>query len=679
MNDTILLAEGEMSLRGQVAEALKLYREGDLLALSMLPLAHTSLVQSGLLTGEPATSDMRGRAMQSLLHWAVDRLRPGGAHSWLLPAWRTYNVLHHFYLHNMRASDLAEAMSVAEQTLYQWRPQAIAALTQVIGEELASPRDLLARKRYALADRYARHTAAEQQLLRLAAVFPHSIPTELLHQLAETFAVGEVAATLHALAAANLLISSDEGDKVVIHPEMRPYLLTLLPTDLRQSLHSVAGAYYQSQGDHLEAARQLRAASHWEQAAALLIEQQRSIVDNLQIEELGELVGQFRSTEVSASTWAKLKLVAGEVAELTRDLDAALLEYQQALNAPDVYTKANAYYLRAKVFGHKNIDEALAHYAYAIQLVEEERQRTSAPDGRTDALLVRMYIQRAWIFIQVRPDLARAASDLHQAQALIDRSDRRLWCDLYTVLGEYHHYRRDPSVSIEHYWQAWLAANEVRDAERMSQAAHNLGLVYMDDLRQYDQALAYLQRSQELACQTGNRQMEGLCSMSRGACYFWLQQLPLALTAYQGAAGLFAETGNRTLLTRTHYGLAEAHAALGDLPQAHEHLQAGLAIANELGDAGALADFAQLTRDYPQLVRPMDAASERQQKALAYMQQHGQITNRAYQELTGVSQKQSVRDLNEMVAQGILVRVGSGRATAYRRPKSDRRVENVYA
>jgi tetratricopeptide (TPR) repeat protein len=451
---------------------------------------------------------------------------------------------------------------------------------------------------------------------------------------------------------------------------MRPYLLTLLPADTRQSLHSVAGDYYHSQGDYLEAARQLRAASQWEAAAALLIEQQQSIVDNLQIEELSELVGQFRNTEVSAGTWAKLKLMAGELAEFTGNLDAALLEYQQALNAPDVYTKGSAYYRRAKVFEHKNIDEALAHYAYAIHLMEEERQRPSAANGRADALLVRMYIQRAWIFIQVRPDLRRAAAHLHQAQALIDPSDRRLWCDLYNVLGEYHHYQHNPTVSVEHYWQAWLAANEVRDAERMSQTAHNLGLVYMGDLRQYDHALDYLQRSQELARQTGNRQMEGLCSMSMGACYFWLQRMPLALTAYQGAAELFAETGNRTLLTRTHYGLAEAYAAQGDLPQAHEHLQSGLAIATDLGDAGALADFAQLTRDYPQLVRPMDAASERQQKALSYVQQHGQITNRTYQELTGVSQKQSVRDLNDMVKQGALVRVGSGRATGYRRAES---------
>ena len=40
-------------------------------------------------------------------------------------------------------------------------------------------------------------------------------------------------------------------------------------------------------------------------------------------------------------------------------------------------------------------------------------------------------------------------------------------------------------------------------------------------------------------------------------------------------------------------------------------------------------------------------------------------TNREYQTLTGVAQKQSVRDLNELVAAQLLQRQGNGRATCY--------------
>jgi hypothetical protein len=141
MKDTILLAEPLEAWRNQVVEALKLSRDGDLLALSTLALAHTSLIEDCFLAGEPVTADARGRALHSLLRWAVDKLRPGGQHSWTLPAWRAYNILASFYLQGMRASALAEALAIAEQTLYQWRPQAIAALAHLLREEVETPRD----------------------------------------------------------------------------------------------------------------------------------------------------------------------------------------------------------------------------------------------------------------------------------------------------------------------------------------------------------------------------------------------------------------------------------------------------------------------------------------------------------------------------------------------------------
>jgi hypothetical protein len=284
--------------------------------------------------------------------------------------------------------------------------------------------------------------------MRIMAVFPHSIPVTLLHQLATMLQVRTLASAIQALLAAHLLVGTDEGTQLAIQPEIRSYLLTLLQLDERQTLPQAAGDDYTRQGDYLEAARQFCTAGQAEKAASLLIEHQRTIVDNLQIEELSTLVAQFRPADLSTPVWARLKIVAGELAEFTRDLDTALAEYQQALNAPDLQTKATASYHRAKAFEHKNIDESLAHYAYAIQLLEQTEGQARR-DPLLDALLVRMYIQRAWIFIQVRPDLDRAATDLRQAQARIDMTNRQLCCDLYNALGEYHHRRRNPAESVQ--------------------------------------------------------------------------------------------------------------------------------------------------------------------------------------------------------------------------------------
>jgi len=562
-------------------------------------------------------------------------------------------------------------MAIAEQTLYQLRGQAISALSAVVRSELAAPENRPSHQQIVNSDRYTRLTSRQQQLLRLTAVFPGAAPIALLHTLAQRLGNLEALNAAPQLALQHLMSSDGAGRAFAVHPAMRTLALTQLSPTERQLAHEAAADYYAGQQNFLEAAHQWRAAEQPEWAARLLIDHQRDIVDNLQIEELQELLARFRTSELPPGLWARLKILAGEIAEFTRNFPAALAEYQQALAAPDLQTKALAYYRRAKAFEQTNSDESLAHYARAIQLLEATT--TTADDDERLTLLSNIYIDRAWLQMQVRADLPRAESDLLRARTLLDSApalrDRPVWCDLYNALGEFYHRSGKPALAEEHSWQAWLAANEARDLERMSKTAHNLGLVYMDNLRQYDRALEYLRKSEELARQTGNRQMEGVSAMSIGVCHYWLGDLRAAITQYDAAFAIFGEIGNRALLARTHFGLAEAYADLGEREAAHRHHQEGTAIAGELGDQGALQDFAALVQQHRYLgdvaPAPSEQLPERQQKALLYIRQHGQITNREYQTLTGVSQKQSVRDLNELVAAQLLQRQGNGRATCY--------------
>lgn len=673
MNDTILLAQPPAYLEEQVAAALKAVREGDLLAVGASALAYTSLVADCFLTGEPMTTDRRGWILRALLVWGIERLRPAGDRSWVKPAWRPYTILSQFYLEGARASTLAEAMAIAEQTLYQLRAQAISALASVIRSELTTPEQRASRKQVVNTDRYARLAAPEQQLLRLAAVFPGAAPAPMLYALAQQLGNQETAAAAQQLVLHQLLNSDAQGSEFVVHPEMRSTALTQLSPQERRLAHHIAAEYYTAQHNFLEAAQQWRAGEQPAQAAQLLIEHQRDIIDNLQIEELAALIARFRAADLTAGLWARLKILAGELAEFTHHFAVALAEYQQALAAPDLQTKALAYYRRAKAFEQSNSDESLAHYTRAAQLLENADAATPPTEERL-TLLGNIYIDRAWLQMQVRADLPRAEADLLQARIVLERApmlrSQPIWSDLDNALGEFYHRSGQPALAVEHNWQAWLTANEACDLARMSKTAHNLGLVYMDNLRQYDRALDYLRKSEELARQTGNRQMEALSAMSMGACHYWLGDLSAAIAHYTTAAASFAETGNRTLLARAHFGLAEAYADRQEHSAARHHYQEGYALATELGDQGALQEFATLAQQHRDLLAPLEttlptALSERQQKALTYVRQHGQITNRAYQALTGVAQKQSVRDLNELVAARLLQRQGSGRATCY--------------
>ena len=58
--------------------------------------------------------------------------------------------------------------------------------------------------------------------------------------------------------------------------------------------------------------------------------------------------------------------------------------------------------------------------------------------------------------------------------------------------------------------------------------------------------------------------------------------------------------------------------------------------------------------------------NERQIKAVLYVKERGRITNREYQELTGVSKRTATRDLEELLEKGVFERLGAtGRGTQY--------------
>jgi len=59
--------------------------------------------------------------------------------------------------------------------------------------------------------------------------------------------------------------------------------------------------------------------------------------------------------------------------------------------------------------------------------------------------------------------------------------------------------------------------------------------------------------------------------------------------------------------------------------------------------------------------------NERQMRAVKYVKEKGQITNKIYQELTGVSKPTSTRDLRELTKKSVLEKYGAtGKGTAYR-------------
>lgn len=62
---------------------------------------------------------------------------------------------------------------------------------------------------------------------------------------------------------------------------------------------------------------------------------------------------------------------------------------------------------------------------------------------------------------------------------------------------------------------------------------------------------------------------------------------------------------------------------------------------------------------------PESGMKPRQMKALEFIRNHGFITNKYYSQLNDISERQALRELNEMVDSGKLNRIGKGRACRY--------------
>ena len=642
------------SLKQSLPSAYKMCREGRLLELSTSKLAHSPLVEDCFLSSVPLNLDVRGGTLRSVLHWAADRLRPGGAHSWVDYQWRLYNTVYYFYFERMRVADLAERMAIAEQTLYQVRTEAIDALARTLYSELQTPRDLAGRKHYVIADRYALHSADQQLILRLLAAFQQGMPTKLLHRLAAQNHVRNTQTDIHQLVAANWVVTNERGSELLLHPEVQQDLLTRLTPQERSEWHLAIGDYFANRRDYFEAAQHYLSADLPAKTAQIFIDHYQEIVNDLRVDDMLHLISEIHPSDLNNDRWMRLKVVAGEAAFLLEDVDTALAEFQQALSATDLELKSLAYYRRAKVLELRNIDEALAHFAYCIQLLES--QPNPLP------LTARVYIDRAILYAEERRNTTRAEIDLKRASEIIAPDARAEWSDLHIAWLVLCNLKGDGEGAIEHGQQAWLAANEMRDVNRMLRTSHNVGMTYAR-LGRFEEALPYLERSLSLAMQVGNRQLAGLNSKTLGGGLFMIGNYAEAEQRYRAAYDIFVELGNDNWLAHTCYDLAEVYAELGDMMAMQRFYEEGLTIAQSAGDERLIEEFEKFGRNHQSLFAQLNP---RQQIGLDFIKSNGKITNKQYQKINDVSARQALRDLQELEAAGVLVKAGKGRATHYR-------------
>lgn len=663
MNDTSLTTLSWVDFERSITEALKACREGFITRLDVSYLAQSRLVTDCLWGKELPRHGELGRVLYSILRWAVTQIRPLGEPNPKLLAWRPYFLLQWYYFDGRRVADIADALGLVENYIYTPLKQAITAVAQTLYDELQNPRSLLERKNFVLAERYKSLSPDEQCLLRAASIFTQPIPQEWLGLLVKANRLNNPAASLSTLINAQLLQLNPPSHKLSISPDLKTYITPFLTQTEQLYWHRLAARLYIEQEQaYLEAITHWRAAKDFRQAAEIIIQHQLTIIAQNGLNFLQNSLMKFNFAELQTEEdlWYQLKLLSGHLAESLQNFSFAVAEYKIVLSSSNPNLKAEAYQRIAKAYElSQKVDETLATYQRGITFLESYQP--------THPYLATFYIHRAWLYIQTRPNLTLAQSDLQQATSYVQPNDLLNQADLHNAwAGFYIHLQPNPDKSLNHVLQYWLLAQEIGDTKRLLTATLNLGQEYLYQ-QKYNEAQTYLTQGLELAIKSANRSSEAQYHKVIGASYFFQEKWSEALDSYFKAYAIFKELGNLQWLAHTCHDIAETYAQYQQWADGQYYWQEGYMLAIELGEDRVRAYLEQLATNYPLLKKDIfhRNAQKRLELVIQYMNQNKTITNRKYQKLMGVSKPQAARDLKKMVQQGVLTAVGRSSATYY--------------
>lgn len=657
MNAQVIRELSKEEFQEALAELVKLYRRGELFVLDKSPLLETPLFCELLLVDEPHAIATSRDLTEAVLTWGVGKLRPSGQQDWHAGFWRHYNVLHGFYLEGLSIAELAERMDIAEQTFYDWRGTALVVLGQLLYQESYHPQALFARRQEFVKLRYGHLEQAEQQMLTLIAASAEPLPVRSLFH-------SDDVDILQRLQTKHFLTFSEDLKTVSQPEELRQHVQRLTSEEQKQEAHETLAHKFMQAVMIQPALWHLYQSGQVYAVVQTAVTHEDTLFKQSNITELHALLGKVVDgdlQQVEPNLRAQFLLLSARAAAWVEALDLALTYSRQALAAPDIRIKIQAYYERAKLLHRVNLDECLSHYAVCLELIDRSDKLNGTADPELRRLATKMFIDRAWIFIQERPNYELAAEDLTQAEQIIPSADSRLWCDIYNAQAGLISRSQTAKAALPSRLKALTSAEASADIERMTKMAYNLGSGYMF-AGDYENGRRYLHKSREWAIQSGNLQTLGLAYKGLGSCCFFTEAFDEAITHYEKAYEIWCETNNKNWQIYISYDLVEAYATVGRFIEARQQFETGKQLAVELGNERILQELQALVGQFPTLEV---ALSPRQAEALAYVDNHGRISRTTYIDLTGVAKSQAYRDLEEMCQLGLLQRVGKGRGTHY--------------
>jgi tetratricopeptide (TPR) repeat protein len=678
---------GEVELAQQVNHLLKNYH--NTLALARSPLANSPLVTPLLVLDDVSpTADERGQALRLVVQWAVNRLAPGevayplGVYrpyddpTWRDPQWWRYNILRHRYVEPLHPDEFVEGGRATEtlialtgipstDTFFDERNRAIREVTERLRHQRTEgvANEELCQLAIEEVLRPLQTQPEKRALLGMAATFDDVFPRTFLLKLATFEQLAHPEEALDYLTTQRLLLMGDGGRNVWLSPALKQYIYARQPTAQLRIRHQRVADYYAVESESLKAARHLQRAHQWEQAAVALFAAAPELINELQVQELCDVLQEFRSTELLPAIWREVQILLSDLYSKSGQHEPAIAACRQALRAS--YTaldQARIYRRMGKLYEKHNQLHALGYYQQALERLPP-----------TDPELLELLKDRAWLYI-LRQEWDKAAADLTVALQRTPESAQEVKADIFDAFAQLFSGQKQHEAAIDYAHKALALREQSGDLARVANSFVNLGLIY-NDVREFHHAIEAQQEALSIYQRLGNQPLVATALLNIGMAEHLDQRLPDAIRSYTQSLNLCQEIGLPFVEVRAHANLAEAWGELGHAEEARRHWQAGYQLSQIAGFDDEIAALESLREQLP-LLQPatqpgsillVGSSSVEPPlepdvcRILKLAEQDGQVTPKRLMEILHVSKATATRRLAQLVERQLLQLQGKGR------------------
>jgi len=139
----------------------------------------------------------------------------------------------------------------------------------------------------------------------------------------------------------------------------------------------------------------------------------------------------------------------------------------------------------------------------------------------------------------------------------VNSGNKKSLANTYHYMGMIYHNRGDFSEAVSYYERGIAVLEEISDKISQSRIWTSLGVTFFNQAK-YSDALSYFDKSLEVAVRSNNKRAVAILNGNSARIYALLNDLDRAYTALDEDLAISAETRDR-------FGLAYAHAYMGDL------------------------------------------------------------------------------------------------------------------